>query len=88
MTFQKKQKGATDEYLQKLQQIRKERKDADQARKRAYKQSRAQRERKVQLVGEVVLGLVERGQWDESEFRKMMENALTRAADRALFEFE
>jgi len=88
MSLQKKQVGSTDEYLRRLKKSREDRKNADKARKRVYQQSRAQRERRVWLVGETVLNLVEQGQWDESEFRQMMDKALTRPRDRALFDFD
>ncbi|MBB5442981.1 MULTISPECIES: hypothetical protein [unclassified Paraburkholderia] len=60
----------------------------DQARRQAHKQTKADRERKVQLVGEAVLRRVDRGEWDEAEFRRMMDDALSRPADRALFDLD
>jgi hypothetical protein len=59
-----------------------------QNRRQAYKQSRADRDRKVMLVGEAVLRRVERGEWDEANFRQMMDEALGRPADRSLFDLE
>jgi hypothetical protein len=35
-----------------------------------------------------VLRRVDRGEWDEAEFRQMMDDALSRPADRALFDLE
>jgi hypothetical protein len=39
-------------------------------------------------VGEAVLRRVERGEMDEAEFRQMMDEALTRPADRAMFDLD
>jgi hypothetical protein len=64
------------------------RKAADKARRQAHQQSRADRDRKVMLVGEAVLRRVDRGEWDEADFRQMMDAALSRAADRSLFELD
>jgi hypothetical protein len=35
-----------------------------------------------------VLRRVDGGEWDEADFRQMMDGALSRPADRALFELE
>ncbi|OTP75903.1 hypothetical protein [Caballeronia sordidicola] len=85
MSLLRKRIAATDE---KLNAIKEARKAADKVRRQAYKQSKADRERKVILVGEAVLRRVEQGQWDEVEFRNMMDESLTRGADRALFDLE
>jgi hypothetical protein len=85
MNILKKRIAATDEKLNALKEARKV---ADKARHRAYKQSKANRERKAMLVGEVVLRRVEQGLWAESEFRSMMDDALSRGTDRALFDLD
>ena len=72
----------------KLEEIRATRKAAQKASRQAYKESRADRERKVLLAGEAVLHRVDRGEWDEGDFRQMMDEYLSRAADRALFDLE
>ncbi|WP_321856739.1 hypothetical protein [Paraburkholderia tropica] len=51
----------------------------------AYWQSRIDHERKVHLAGEAILRRVERGEWDQADFLKMMNDYLERPADRALF---
>ncbi|CAB3774387.1 hypothetical protein [Paraburkholderia humisilvae] len=85
MSLLKNRVKATDE---KIKAMKDARKTADRERRQAYKQTRADRERRVMLVGETVLHRVERGEWDEAEFRKMMDEALTRPADRALFDLD
>ncbi|OXC77434.1 hypothetical protein BSU04_16885 [Caballeronia sordidicola] len=40
------------------------------------------------LVGEAVMRRLDRGEWDEADFRKMMDGVLSRAADRALFDLD
>jgi hypothetical protein len=85
MNLLRKRIAATDEKLNALKEARKA---ADKARHRAYKQSKADRERKAMLVGEAVLRRVEQGLWDESEFRSMMDEVLTRGSDRALFDLD
>ncbi|WP_262414760.1 hypothetical protein [Paraburkholderia sp. UCT2] len=61
---------------------------ADKARSQAHRQTKADRDRKVMLVDETVLRRVDRGEWDEAEFRQMMDETLTRPADRALFDLD
>ena len=59
-----------------------------EARKRAA-ESKAKRSidtRRKILVGAVVLAKVERGEWPQERLRELMDQALTRADDRALFE--
>jgi hypothetical protein len=72
----------------KINEIMEAHKAADKARRQQYKQTRADYDRKVLLVGEAVLRRVDRGEWDEAEFRQMMDDALSRPADRALFDLE
>ncbi|WP_232457854.1 hypothetical protein [Burkholderia ubonensis] len=40
------------------------------------------------LAGEAILRRVERDEWDAADFRQMMDDALSRPADRALFELD
>ncbi|WP_321926897.1 hypothetical protein [Paraburkholderia guartelaensis] len=85
MTLLKKRIDATNDKLEKMKE---ERKAAQKASRQVYKQSRADRERKVMLVGEAVLRRVDRGEWDEADFRQMMDEALSRPADRSLFDLD
>ena len=73
---------------QRLKELKESRKAADKARRQAYKQSKADRDRKAMLMGEAVLRRVERGEWDEADFLQMMDEALSRPADRSLFDLE
>jgi hypothetical protein len=58
------------------------------ARKRAAesKLKRSQDTRKKILVGAAILAHVERGEWSQNELLSMLNVALTRADDRALFD--
>ncbi|UIF88670.1 hypothetical protein [Cupriavidus sp. UYPR2.512] len=85
MTILKTRIAATNK---KLEELKEARRTAEKTRRQAYKQSRADRQRKILLIGEAVLHRVERGEWDETEFRRMMDEALTRAADRLLFDLD
>lgn len=85
MTLLKSRLTATDK---KLQELKAERKAADKARRTAYKQSKADQQRKALLVGEAVLRRVESGEWDEAEFLAMRDEALSRSVDRALFNLD
>ena len=69
MSLMKKRLAVTDERLVALKEARKL---ADKARRKAVKESRADRERKLRLVGEAVLHRVERGDWNEADFQSMM----------------
>lgn len=57
------------------------------ARERAAekKRQRAEETRRKILVGAVILAKVERGEWPKERLREWMDQALTRADDRALF---
>lgn len=57
------------------------------ARERAAEKKRQRSEdtRRKILVGAVVLAKVERGEWPKERLREWMDQALTRADDRALF---
>ena len=85
MTLLKKRIAATDA---KLEDMKVARKTAQKASRQAYKQTRADRERMVMLAGEVILRCVDRGEWDETEFRQMMDKYLLHTVDRALFDLE
>ncbi|MFM0069049.1 hypothetical protein [Paraburkholderia aspalathi] len=85
MTTLKDRLSATRQRLKELQESRKA---ADTVRRQAYKQSKADRDRKAMLVGDAVLSRVERGEWDEADFRQMMDDALGCPVDRSLFDLE
>lgn len=85
MSLLKNRLAATDEKLAALKEARK---TADKARRKTMKESRADRERKLRLIGEAVLQRVASGEWDEDDFRTMMDTALARPTDRALFELD
>ena len=57
------------------------------ARERAAekKRQRSEETRRKILVGAVILAKVERGEWPRERLRELMDQALTRADDRALF---
>mgnify|MGYP003377134857 CR=1 FL=1 len=50
------------------------------------KRQRSEEPRRKILVGAVILAKVERGEWPQERLRELMDQALTRADDRALFE--
>jgi len=78
-------KSRIDATNEKLKELKASRKLADKTKRQEVKHSRADKERKKLLVGEAVLARVASGEWDEAEFRSMMDNALFRPADRDLF---
>ena len=49
------------------------------------KRQRSEETRRKILVGAVILAKVERGEWPQERLRELMDQALTRADDRALF---
>jgi hypothetical protein len=51
----------------------------------AAKQARREDTRRKILIGAVILAKIERGEFDEKRLRAMLDEALTRADDRALF---
>jgi len=73
---------------QRLNELKETRKAADKARRQQYKQSKVDHARKATLVGEAVLRRLDRGEWDEADFRQMMDESLSRPADRALFDLD
>ncbi|WP_233862862.1 hypothetical protein [Paraburkholderia adhaesiva] len=85
MNLLKKRIDATDA---KLEEMKAARKAAQKASRQAHKQTRADRERKATLAGEAILRRVERGEFDEAEFRAMMDEYVSRPADRSLFDLE
>ncbi len=50
------------------------------------KRQRSDDTRRKILVGAVILAKVERGEWPQERLRELLDKALTRADDRALFE--
>ncbi len=85
MSLMKSRLVATDK---KLEEIKAARKAAQKASRQAYKQTRADRERKVVLAGEAIMRRVARGEFDEAEFRSMMDDYLLHSVDRALFDLD
>jgi len=65
----------------------KARKQQIEARKRAAesKRQRSQDTRRKILIGAAVLARVERGEWPQAKLLAVLDAALTRADDRALF---
>ena len=61
-----------------------------EARKRALLSRRARKDdtRRKILAGAIVLAKVEAGELDPKRFRQWLDQALTRADDRALFELD
>jgi hypothetical protein len=76
---------ATNERINSLKDARKA---ANKIKRKEIKQTQADRERKKLLVGEAVLERVAKGQWDEKEFLRMMNESLFRPSDRRLFDLE
>lgn len=85
MNLLKSRMQATNEKLEVLKQ---QRKASQKAQRQTLKLTRADRERKKLLVGEAVLARLARGEWDEEEFRQMMDEALSRPVDRILFDLD
>jgi hypothetical protein len=85
MDLLKSRINATNEKLAVLKQ---QRKLAQKQQRQALKVTRADRERKKLLVGEAVLARLDRGDWDEEDFRRMMDQSLSRPVDRALFNLD
>lgn len=82
MTTLKARIDATNERLKLLKETRKV---ENKTRLKAYKQSRADQERKKVLVGEAVLRRLDNGEWDEDDFLQMMDEYISRPVDRVLF---
>jgi len=75
------------EALEKQLKQAKERKRKIEAKQKALqnKKDRAAETRRKILVGAAVMAKVARGEWPEGHFNAMMDAALSRADDRALF---
>ncbi|WP_175742707.1 hypothetical protein [Burkholderia ambifaria] len=85
MSLLNKRLKATDA---KLQEIKEARKAASKTYRQQVKQTKADRERKIMLVGEAVLRRLDCGEWDEADFRQMMDESLSRPIDRMLFDLD
>ena len=85
MTLLKTRIDATNS---KLADMKAARKVADKERRQSYKQSKADKARMAVLVGEAVLRRVARGDWDEADFKQMMDENVARPVDRVLFELD
>jgi uncharacterized protein involved in exopolysaccharide biosynthesis len=74
---------------EKLRQAKAKKQQFD-ARKRAADQRKKRSEdtRRKVLVGAIVLARVERSEWPADKLREMMDKALTREDDRALFDLK
>lgn len=74
---------------EKLKQ-EKAKKQKIEARKRAaeLQKKRSDDTRRKILVGAAVLAKVDRGEWPKEKLLSMLDNALTRPEDRALFDFK
>lgn len=60
------------------------------ARKRSVEQKRKRQDdtRRKILVGAIILAKVERGEWPELKLRELLDKALTRTDERALFDLQ
>lgn len=85
MTLLQKRLAATDE---KLRLIKEASRATAKAKRTEIKRSRADELRRTMLVGEAILRRVSRGEMGEDELRVIMDEALSRPADRALFDLE
>jgi hypothetical protein len=81
----KERLAATD---RRLKELREASRVSDKGHRQQYRLSKADRHRKAMLVGEAVLRRVHSGEWSEADFRQMMDEALSRPADRALFDLD
>lgn len=75
------------EALEKRLKQAKERRRMIEARKRAAESARKRADdtRRKILIGAVILGKVDRGEWTQDQVQEMMAASLTREDDRALF---
>ena len=71
---------------QRLGQLREQRQREDQ-RKRTFESRKTRKEdsRRKILIGALVLARVQQGRFSEGELKRWLDEALTRADDRALF---
>jgi hypothetical protein len=74
---------------EKLRQAKAKKQQID-ARQRAadLRKKRSDDTRRKVLVGAVVLARIERGEWPADKLREMLDKALTRDDDRALFDLQ
>jgi hypothetical protein len=72
---------------ERLKQLR-SKQQRQEARRRALETRRSRRDdtRRKILVGAIVLAKIEQGEFDDSRLRQWLNEGLTRADDRALFE--
>ena len=79
--------GQIDALEQRLRQLKAKQQRAE-ARRRSLESRRARRNelRRKILVGAIVLAKIEQGEFDDSQLRQWLDEALTRADDRELFE--
>ncbi|AMM18717.1 hypothetical protein AX768_31255 (plasmid) [Burkholderia sp. PAMC 28687] len=85
MTLLKRSLAATD---LKLKELKDAKWASDKARRQQYRQTKADQEGKVMLVGECVMRRLDRGEWDEAGFRQMKDELSSRPVDRALFDLD
>ena len=70
----------------KLEQLKvRQRRLENRIRYLASRQARRDETRRKILIGAVILAKIERGEFDEKKLRTMLDSALTRKDDRALF---
>jgi hypothetical protein len=70
----------------KLEQLKvRQRRLENRIRYLASRQARRDETRRKILIGAVILAKIERGEFDEKKLRAMLDSALTRKDDRALF---
>lgn len=73
----------------KLKQLKAEQQKVEALKKAAeMKRKRQDETRRKILVGATILARVESGEWPEVELKAVMDKALTRTEDRALFGLE
>ena len=81
----KRRKAASDKTVsERLEEYR----TIGRERRQQYKRNKADKERKIMLIGEAVLRRVEQGEWDADDFRGMMDTALSHREDRELFDLD
>ncbi|WP_321943701.1 hypothetical protein [Paraburkholderia tropica] len=83
----KRKKGITESH-RKINDMKASQDAPQKAGPGTYWQPRIDREKRVHLAGEAILRRVERGEWDQADFLKMMDDYLERPADRALFDLD
>jgi hypothetical protein len=78
--------GRIDALEERLRQLKAKQQRAE-ARRRSLESRRAKRDelRRKILVGAIVLAKIEQGEFDDSQLRQWLDEALTRDDDRELF---